>query len=86
MRNVSREPRTYELLTILSPEVGEEELPGALERISGYVAAVGGNVQETSRESPWGRRRLAYPIRHGGRDVRDGFYTLFRLELAPSRV
>lgn len=86
MRNIAREPRTYELLTILSPEVPEEEIADAIERISGYVTSVGGTLEETVRESPWGRRRLAYPIRHGGRDVRDGFYTLFRLNLGPERV
>ncbi len=86
MRNIAREPRTYELLTILSPEVPEEEIADAIERISGYVTGAGGTLEETVRESPWGRRRLAYPIRHGGRDVRDGFYTLFRLNLGPERV
>ena len=86
MRNLAREPRTYELLTILSPDVPEEEIPGALERISGHVTGVGGSIQETLRDSPWGRRRLAYPIRHAGRDVRDGFYTLFHVSLAPDRV
>ena len=86
MRNRMRPARSYELMTILSPDVTEEELPGAVERIAGYVAAAGGTVQETHRDSPWGRRRLAYPIRHGGRDLRDGYYTLFRLDLAPDRV
>ena len=86
MRSYTRDPRTYELLTILSPDVPEEELPGALERLSGYVTGAGGTVDETLRDSPWGRRRLAYPIRFESRDVRDGYYTLFRLTLAPERV
>lgn len=86
MRDRPREPRTYELLTILSPDVPEEEIPGQIDRIAGYVGAAGGTVQLTNRESPWGRRRLSYSIRHAGRDVRDGFYTLFRLDLAPDRV
>jgi small subunit ribosomal protein S6 len=86
LRNIARAVRTYELLTILSPDVPEEEIPGALERISGHVTAVGGSVEDSSRDSPWGRRRLAYPIRFAGRDVRDGYYTLFHLSLAPNRV
>lgn len=86
MRNIAREPRTYELLTILSPEVPEEEIPGAIERISSHVTGAGGSLEETLRDSPWGRRRLAYPIRHSGRDLRDGFYTLFRVSLAPDRI
>lgn len=86
MRDLKRDPRFYELLTILSPEVSEEELPAQIDRIGEYVSAAGGNIQATQRESPWGRRRLAYPIRHSGRDLRDGFYTLFHVELPPSRI
>jgi len=86
LRDLNREPRSYELLTILSPEVPEEEIPGQIDRIEGYVSAAGGNIQVTQRESPWGRRRLAYPIRHAGRDLRDGLYTLFQVDLPPSRI
>jgi small subunit ribosomal protein S6 len=82
----NRAPRNYELMTILHPEVTEEELPGALEQVAGYITAADGTIEETLRDSPWGRRRLAYPIRHGGRDLRDGFYTVYHLHLAPNRV
>jgi small subunit ribosomal protein S6 len=78
--------RTYELMTILHPEVPEDQLSTELERISGHITSAGGTITEMLRESPWGRRRLAYPIRHGGRDVRDGYYTVFHFELAPDQV
>lgn len=86
MRQYTPEPRTYELMTVLSPDVPEDDISGVLDAISGYVTDAGGSVQAVLRDSPWGRRRLAYPIRHAGRDVRDGYYTLYQLELAPSRV
>jgi small subunit ribosomal protein S6 len=86
LRNLSRAPRLYELMTILSPDVPEEELAGSLDRIASYVTEAGGTVNETLRESPWGRRRLAYPIRYSGRDVRDGFYAVYHFELDPARV
>lgn len=86
MRDQTRAPRTYELMTIVHPEVAEDDLPGALDRISGFVAAAGGTVSETLRDSPWGRRRLAYPIRNGGRDVRDGYYTVYHFEIEPDRI
>lgn len=86
MRDQTRAPRTYELMTIVHPEVSEEDLPGALDRISGFVASAGGTVTETLRDSPWGRRRLAYPIRNGGRDLRDGYYTVYRFEIEPDRI
>ena len=78
--------RHYELMTILHPEVAEDQLGGELERISGHITGAGGVVLETLRDSPWGRRRLAYPIRSGGRDVRDGFYIVFHFDLTPNQV
>lgn len=86
MRDRMRVPRTYELMTIVHPEVSEEELPGALDRIAGFVTGAGGAVSETLRDSPWGRRRLAYPIRNGGRDLRDGYYTVYHFEIEPDRI
>ena len=86
MRDQIRAPRKYELMTILHPDVAEESLPGELERISGFITAAGGELFETLQDSPWGRRRLAYPIRSGSRDVRDGYYTVWRFTLGPTRV
>lgn len=86
LREYAPEARTYELMTILSPDVTEENIPPALEVIGGYITSVGGELQETLTDSPWGRRRLAYPIRHGGRDLRDGYYTLYHFVLQPSSV
>src|SRR5215211_5543317 len=86
LRDQARAPRKYELMTILHPDVAEESLPGELERISGFITAAGGELFETLQDSPWGRRRLAYPIRSGGRDVRDGYYTVWHFTLGPTRV
>ncbi len=86
MPDYSPEPRTYELMTILSPEVSEDDLPGATEEIGGYITSASGDLDETLIDSPWGRRRLAYPIRHAGRDLRDGFYTLYHFSIEPKRV
>src|SRR5215210_3120333 len=86
LRDQARAPRKYELMTILHPEIAEETLQGELDRISGFITGVGGELFETLQDSPWGRRRLAYPIRSGGRDVRDGYYTVWRFTLGPTRV
>jgi small subunit ribosomal protein S6 len=86
LRDRTPVPRTYELMTIVHPEVSEDDLPGALDRIVGFVTAAGGSVSEMLRDSPWGRRRLAYPIRNGGRDLRDGYYTVYHFEIEPDRI
>ncbi len=86
MREQERAPRKYELMTILHPEVAEESLAGELDRIQGYISTVEGELIDSLRDSPWGRRRLAYPIRSGGKDVRDGHYTVWHFSLVPSRI
>lgn len=86
MRGSIRDARNYELMTVFSPDVPEDELQPTIDRVAGYVGAAGGSVVDTSRDSPWGRRRLAYAVRHSGRDVRDGFFTLFHISVQPHRV
>ncbi|MCA1667284.1 MAG: 30S ribosomal protein S6 [Thermomicrobia bacterium] len=74
--------RTYELMVVFAPDIAEDEMPGALERVSAYITTGGGEVSELTTTSPWGRRRLAYPIR----DFRDGFYALYLCNLPPEGI
>ena len=78
--------RPYELMTILAPDVPEDELAPSLDAIGAYITTSGGEIVHISRESPWGRRRLAYSIRYAGRDVRDGFYTLWYFDAEPQAI
>ena len=78
--------RFYELMVITTPEGTPEELVGVVDQITGYVESAGGTILRANYDSPWGRRRLSYPIRHESQDVRDGFYTLVHLEIAPDKV
>ena len=68
--------REYELVVVLSPELGDEEVPAALEKIGQFVADRGGEVVEVNR---WGRRKLAYPIRRH----LEGSYVVSQLRLGP---
>ena len=74
--------RKYELMAVLAPDIAEEAMPGELERITGYITTGGGEVTELITTSPWGRRRLAYPIR----DYRDGFYALYNFSTEPEQI
>jgi small subunit ribosomal protein S6 len=73
-------------MTVFSPDVPEDEIQGTIDRVISYITTATGEVVDVNRDSPWGRRRLAYPIRHASRDVRDGFYTLYHFSVAPDRV
>ncbi|OGO06117.1 MAG: 30S ribosomal protein S6 [Chloroflexi bacterium RBG_13_54_9] len=68
--------RDYELVMIVSPEIADEDVPAAIERVSQFITGRGGTVVEVDQ---WGRRRLAYPIRH----FNEGIYVLTQFRLEP---
>ena len=69
--------RDYELVLIFHPDTDEEKTATALERVSGFVTAHGGEVADTDH---WGRRRLAYPIQR----QLEGDYYCSQLKLSPT--
>lgn len=71
--------RDYELGFILNPEVNEEQTRAIMERIEQIVNNYGGQIM---RVNQWGRKRLAYPIKHN----RDGFYVFIDMILTPETV
>lgn len=71
--------RDYELMYIVRPNMGDEEFPGATERVDTLVTNLGGQVGE---KNPWGKRRLAYPIEKH----EDGYYVVAKIKLAPGRT
>ena len=50
----------YELMVMLDPEIQDEELDGAVDRIKQVIADRGGSDEATEVQ---GRRRLAYPVK-----------------------
>lgn len=59
--------RDYELVYIIRPTAGDDDVSALNERVQGWITADGGEIQKMN---PWGRRRLAYPIER----FRDGTY------------
>ena len=77
--------RQYEMMYILHPQLSDEDLTAAIDQVARYITNIGGEITETLKESPWGRRRLAYTIRHNGQDLRDGFYVVLHFGLENTR-
>lgn len=71
--------REYELMTVLTPELDDAGVEAQTERLKTMIANRGGEVLSVE---PWGRRRLAYPIKHH----RDGIYTVTRFKMAPEQA
>jgi small subunit ribosomal protein S6 len=68
------------LVTIISPQIVDDEVPEAVERlIKRPVENQGGVLQDVNI---WGRRKLAYPIRRN----LEGSYVLTNLELDPAKA
>ena len=71
--------RDYELMVVLSPEIGDDVISQSLERLSQGITSRGGEVVDVNH---WGRRRLAYPIsRH-----LEGNYVVSQIKMDPGEV
>jgi len=51
--------RRYELMLILRPDLAEDRIQATIDRATRSIIGSGGQIIKVS---PWGRRRLAYPI------------------------
>lgn len=71
--------RRYELMLLFQPDLEDDQLQAAVERVTRAIVNAGGSL---SKISPWGKRRLAYPIQHH----RDASYFLIHFDIEPSAV
>ena len=78
MANKSR-VRSYELLFIINPELGEEDSEALLTRVRGYLEQVGGVVFSFKS---WGIRRLAYSLK----GCKEGHYYLVQFTMPTENV
>ena len=70
----------YELVVIMSPQLADDEVPDAVERlIRRPIESQGGVCQEVNL---WGRRKLAYPVKKH----LEGNYVLTQLQLDPAKA
>jgi len=71
--------RDYEILYIVRPELDDEKLHEAVGSVGKLIENLGGTSRKTD---VWGRRRLAYEVRH----LREGQYVLTDFQIDPARV
>ena len=71
--------RRYELMLLLRPDLEDDKLQAAVEKVTRAIVNAGGSL---SKVSPWGKRRLAYDIqRH-----REASYFLIQFDIEPAQV
>ena len=71
--------RPYEVVVILDPDLEEKTVAPSLETFLNVVKADGGTVEKID---VWGRRRLAYDIKHKN----EGIYAVLTFTSTPAAV
>jgi small subunit ribosomal protein S6 len=68
--------REYELVFIVNPDLDENALNEAINRVKGWITDANGEV---SKVDLWGKRKLAYAIRK----QTEGYYVLMNIKMLP---
>ena len=71
--------REYELVFIIHPDLDEIATTEVVERVKGWITEAGGTIDKVD---PWGKRKLAYPIRKQN----EGQYFLFNTHMTPAFI
>lgn len=71
--------RTYEILFIADPNLGEPEVDALTTVVQGYAEKEGGRIAKVEK---WGKKRLAYIVNKH----REGSYVLLTVEGKPALV
>lgn len=71
--------RDYELVVVVSPDVGDEGFLETIGRINNFIQERGGEIKNVD---PWGRRRLAYPLRR----KLEAYYAVTHFKAEPQTI
>lgn len=66
--------REYELVTIIKPDVSDEDAAAVVEKAKSFITDRKGELAEVNN---WGKRKLAYPVGQ----YKEGNYFLMRFKL-----
>lgn len=69
----------YELIYILSPKLTEEK---AKAKSAEVIKSLGDLIGKVNKEEFWGKRVLAYPIKH----FQEGIYIFIEFETSPDKI
>jgi len=69
----------YELMMILNPQAGQEQLDVSLEAVKKSLNEAGATIE---KEDIWGEKKMAYKIKNSSK----GYYILYTLELDGTKI
>ena len=68
--------REYELVLVIDPEIEDEQFSATVDRVTQFVTSRSGELVDSN---PWGKRKLAYPIKNRT----EGNYIALHLRMEP---
>ncbi len=71
--------RRYELMLLIRPDLEDDKLQAAVERVTRTIVNAGGSL---AKVSPWGKRRLAYRLQN----FREASYFLLHFDIQPREL
>jgi small subunit ribosomal protein S6 len=69
----------YELMMILSPTAGQEQLDASIAAVKNALSEAGATIE---KEDVWGEKKMAYKIKNSSK----GYYILYTLELDGTKI
>jgi len=71
--------KPYELVVIIHPDLDDEAINQAVDRIKEWIAKADGKVEKVDN---WGKKRLSYAIQKQN----EGIYFLFTITMPPDAI
>jgi len=72
-----RQFHNYELIYILNPQLEVEAIDASIAKVNQFITGKGGSIVSENR---WGKRKLAYGIKH----FQEGVYVLTKFKMKPA--
>ena len=69
----------YELVVIIHPDLDDEAIEQALDRIKNWITDGGGSIDKTDK---WGKRHMSYEIQKQN----EGIYYLLDVSILPTQI
>ena len=70
--------RDFEMVLVVKPDLDEGKFNAIVENVKKMISGLGGTISDIG---PWGKRRLAYPIKGAS----EGTYVLAHFKMEPSK-
>jgi small subunit ribosomal protein S6 len=80
---VDQQTRIYELTFLLPANSTESELKAEIEKVSQLITKYQGEILKTDN---WGKRELAYKIKHQGKQHQEAVYTHQIVKFVPEKA